>query len=172
MRKRTNTHKRNQDFEASTVFSKTRSFSWFLGQLKIVIPSFEHVEDESNSYILYSIHIYRDYYEDGRMNHEEWNIKRRYGRFKALLQILKIENPRVDLPPLPKTSLLKHMDHEYIQEKRIQLEEFLSKIIDLRNNNKLYVPATIEKDTLCIFLRGNCCFLQGVAKYGFVSPFD
>lgn len=140
--------------------------------MKIVIPSFEHVEDESNSYILYSIHIYRDYYEDGRMNHEEWNIKRRFGRFKALLQILKIENPRVDLPPLPKTSLLKHMDHEYIQEKRIQLEEFLSKIIDLRNNNKLYVPATIEKDTLCIFLRGNCCFLQGVAKYGFVSPFD
>lgn len=53
---------------------------------------------------------------------------RRYGRFKALHQLLQIEYPEVQLPPLPQATWGRSFNPRYIEQKRSDLELYLNRV--------------------------------------------
>lgn len=73
---------------------------------------------------------------------------RRYGRFKALHQLLQIEYPEVQLPPLPQATWGRSFNPRYIEQKRSDLELYLNRVFIIFTNFILYnkVVITIKRE--------------------------
>lgn len=73
---------------------------------------------------------------------------RRYGRFKALHQLLQIEYPEVQLPPLPQATWGRSFNPRYIEQKRSDLELYLNRVFIIFTIFILYnkVVITIKRE--------------------------